>query len=89
MLDLDQQHIADMLGVARTTVSTWERGETEPSASNFVRWAQITGQPLAWLAEGIVRPKGLEPPTFWMGVGRLILAMAISSEALAQSRVGA
>ena len=27
--------------------------------------------------------------TFWMGVGRLILAMAISSETLVQSRVGA
>ena len=66
---LDQQQIADKLGVARTTVSTWERGETEPSATNFVLWALITGQPLEWLAEGVVRPKGLEPLTFWLGVG--------------------
>lgn len=64
LCDLDQAQMAAMLGVARTTVSTWERGETEPSATNFVHWAQITGQPLEWLAEGIARSKGLEPPTF-------------------------
>jgi transcriptional regulator with XRE-family HTH domain len=67
MADLDQQQMADRLGVARTTVSTWERGETEPSATNFVGWAQITQQPLEWLAEGVVRPKGLEPLTFCFG----------------------
>lgn len=65
MAELDQAKIAEMLGVARTTVSTWERGETEPSASSFVRWSQVTGQPLEWLAEGVVRLEGLEPPTFW------------------------
>lgn len=48
---LEQAEIAQRLGVARTTVSTWEQGKTEPSATHFVRWAQITGQPLEWLAE--------------------------------------
>jgi transcriptional regulator with XRE-family HTH domain len=67
MADLEQSEIAAILGVARTTVSTWERGQTEPSATNFVRWAQVTNQPLEWLAEGIARPKGLEPLTFWLG----------------------
>lgn len=64
--DLDQAQIAAMLGVARTTVGMWERGETEPSATNFVAWALVTGQPLEWLADGVVRPKGLEPLTFWL-----------------------
>ena len=67
---LEQAEVAAQLGVARATVSTWETGKTEPSASNFVRWAAITGQPLEWLAEGVsrsvgvvVHPPGLEPGT--------------------------
>lgn len=62
---LEQKDVAAALGVNRATVSLWETGKTEPSASNFVRWAQLTGQPIEWLAEGVVRPEGLEPPTFW------------------------
>lgn len=50
---LEQGDIAARLGVARTTVSAWETGKTEPSASNFVRWAAIVGQPLEWFAEGV------------------------------------
>jgi transcriptional regulator with XRE-family HTH domain len=50
---LEQAEIAARLGVARTTVSAWETGRTEPSATNFVRWAHVTGQPLEWLAEGV------------------------------------
>ena len=65
---LEQQDMADRLGVARTTISGWERGATEPSATNFVGWALVTGQPLEWLADGVVRPKGLEPLTFWLVV---------------------
>lgn len=63
---LDQQTMADALGVNRATVSMWETGRTEPSASKFVRWAELVGQPLDWLAQGFkVRPEGFEPPTFW------------------------
>lgn len=61
---LEQQDVADALGVARTTVSAWERGVSEPSATNFARWAVVTGQPMEWLAGEAVRPKGLEPLTF-------------------------
>jgi transcriptional regulator with XRE-family HTH domain len=50
---LDQREIAERLGIARQTVSLWEIGKTEPSATNFVRWAEETGQPLEWLAEGV------------------------------------
>ncbi|WP_425468280.1 helix-turn-helix domain-containing protein [Protaetiibacter larvae] len=64
LVDLEQADIAVRVGVARQTVSNWERGLTEPSATQFVRWAHVTGQPLEWLAEGVVRPEGLEPPTF-------------------------
>jgi transcriptional regulator with XRE-family HTH domain len=51
---VDQAVIAERLGVARTTVSAWETGRTEPSATNFVLWAEITGQPIEWLAEGVM-----------------------------------
>lgn len=67
---MDQQTIADAIGVSRTTVSGWERGKFEPTFTSIVRWAQVTNQPLDWFAEGltadVVRPKGLEPLTFWL-----------------------
>jgi transcriptional regulator with XRE-family HTH domain len=50
---MEQTDIADALGVARNTVSNWENGRSEPSASAFVRWARATGVPLEWLAEGV------------------------------------
>lgn len=62
---LDQAQIAERVGVARQTVSGWERGLSEPSATYFVRWAKATGQPLEWLADGVVRPEGFEPPAYW------------------------
>lgn len=76
LADLEQAEIAKLVGVARTTVSAWEQGRTEPSATYFVRWAQVTHQPLDWFAEAVnaetpaeagdwVRHEGFEPPTFW------------------------
>ncbi len=80
LADIDQASIAEALGVSRNTVSNWETGRSEPSATYFIRWAQVTGVTLDWLAEGLnaeipaadatgtsggaVRPKGLEPLTF-------------------------
>ena len=67
--DLTQGQLAAQLGVARATVGEWEAGRTEPGFSKLVGLARITNQPLDWFAEGldpnVVRPKGLEPPTFW------------------------
>jgi transcriptional regulator with XRE-family HTH domain len=93
---LEQGQIADMLGVARTTVSSWERGISEPSATNFVRWSELTGQSLEWLAEGVhakapaeagadVRHEGFEPPTFW-SVASGLLALIWSARAEAAQR---
>lgn len=47
---LDQQQVADAMNVARTTISSWEVGRTEPSVSHFAEWAQLTGQTMEWLA---------------------------------------
>ena len=50
---LDQQQLADSVGTSRASVSGYERGVAEPSASVFVRWANVTGVTLDWLAEGV------------------------------------
>lgn len=75
-----QEELARLVGVSRTSLGDWERGDTEPSFSKLVALARATNQPLDWFAEGLnaadVRPKGLEPPTFWLGVSRLILRIA-------------
>ncbi len=73
--------MAARLGVARTTVSAWETGKTEPSATNFVRWAHETGQPLEWLAEGVVcarRDSNPQPSDLYLGplaLGVMLLAI--------------
>jgi transcriptional regulator with XRE-family HTH domain len=85
MAGLEQGDVAQRLGVARTTVSTWERGLTEPSATNFVLWAEITGQPLEWLAEGVLcaRRDSNPQPSDWESIEvehqLLLLAEAVHS----------
>jgi transcriptional regulator with XRE-family HTH domain len=51
--DLEQLDLALVVGVARQTVSNWERGVTEPNLTQVVKWAAFTGQPLEWFAEPI------------------------------------
>lgn len=50
---MDQQQLAAAIGVARNSVSNWERGVSEPTASAFIRLARATGVSLEWLAEGV------------------------------------
>lgn len=45
--------IAPLIGVSHGTVSNWERGVAEPSLSQFLRWAEVTGQPAGDLLSGI------------------------------------
>lgn len=75
---LEQRQVAALLGCSRSAVAAWEQGKSEPPATYFVRWARICGVELDWLADGlnteaapirigaasVVRPEGLEPPTF-------------------------
>jgi transcriptional regulator with XRE-family HTH domain len=61
---LDQDEMAKRLGIARNTISSYETGKSEPSATTFVLWAGMTGATLEWLAAGVVRPEGFEPPTY-------------------------
>ncbi|WP_336625574.1 MULTISPECIES: helix-turn-helix domain-containing protein [unclassified Microbacterium] len=50
---MEQAEVAEALGIARNTVSNWETGRSEPTATAFVRWARLTGVTLDWLAEGV------------------------------------
>lgn len=49
---LDQDRMADRMGVSRHSVSKWERDVTEPRLSDGAKWAEITHVPLEWLATG-------------------------------------
>ena len=50
------QEMADYLGVARNTVSTWINGRIEPSTQTKRLWALRTGVPFEWLDRGEVTP---------------------------------
>lgn len=62
--DLKQEDLGRIVGVSRSAVGLWEKGETEPSASKMFAIARATQQPLDFFAEGLdVHPLGLEPRT--------------------------
>jgi transcriptional regulator with XRE-family HTH domain len=61
---LEQAELAQKVGASRASISNYETGKAQPTATVFVLWAEATGQTLEWLAEGIVRPKGFEPLAF-------------------------
>lgn len=46
--------MADYLGVARNTVSTWINGKIVPSVQTLRLWALRTGVPFEWLQNGTV-----------------------------------
>src|SRR5574343_280717 len=48
------QEMADYLGVARNTVSTWLNDRIQPSEQTLKLWAMRTGVPLDWLKTGHV-----------------------------------
>jgi transcriptional regulator with XRE-family HTH domain len=50
--DTGVQEMADYLGVARNTVSTWINGRIEPSTQTLRLWALRTGVSYEWLAGG-------------------------------------
>ena len=63
---MDQGDLAELVGVSRATMSSWEHGHTEPNATQFVRIARATGVSTEWLGEcveDLVHPLGLEPRT--------------------------
>jgi transcriptional regulator with XRE-family HTH domain len=60
--DVGVQEMADYLGVARNTVSTWINGRIEPSQQTLRLWALRTGVSYEWLAGGpVFKRRGGKP----------------------------
>jgi len=67
---LNQDELAERLGMSRRTVSSYEAGVREPKRPIIIAWAMATGVNLRWLETGEasepvppVPPVGLEPTT--------------------------
>jgi transcriptional regulator with XRE-family HTH domain len=67
---LDQTELADLMGVSQRSIRNYEAGRTTPRRPQLIAWAFATGVSLEWLED--VRPKGLEPLTFWLGAWRYL-----------------
>lgn len=50
-LKLSQEYVAVQLGVSRQAVSKWETGQSEPTASNLIRLAEVLETTLTELVE--------------------------------------
>lgn len=55
---LGQSELAELIGIARNTVSNYERGSVEPRLIVTRAWALATGVPAAWLETGEVPSNG-------------------------------
>lgn len=65
-----QQRLAQALGQAQTTISSWERGRTEPSRDDVARLATALDVPLAELeGTGGVDGPGRVPVVGYVGAG--------------------
>jgi len=66
---VDQRSFAEQLGVTSSAYAQWEAGRAIPRdvVTIVKRIEAATGVDALWLLglDPSVRPKGLEPPTFW------------------------
>jgi len=65
---ISRDEMADYLGVAPATVSTWMNDRITPNLQTLRLWSMRTGVPLEWL----VHPPGLEPGTHCFRAGACI-----------------
>lgn len=49
---LEQQQLADRIGISRNSVSSAELGRTKPRKITLNAWALATGVPVTWLITG-------------------------------------
>jgi transcriptional regulator with XRE-family HTH domain len=47
--EMDQETLANAIGVSRALVSKWERDKSEPTVAQARAWAEATGVSFAWL----------------------------------------
>lgn len=58
---MGQGRFAEVLGIARNTVSRSELGQTHPHRLVLRAWSEATGVPLEWLETGQVGQRGEDP----------------------------
>ena len=58
--------MAEYMGVARETVSTWLNGRNKPATAAVKLWALRTGAPYEWIVNGFVKQE--TPPLSSDGV---------------------
>lgn len=58
---LSQEQMAMELDVARTTISQYENDGGGIAADRLIRWAELTGASLDWIAWGESRPRESNP----------------------------
>ena len=46
--------LAPLVGVSHGTISAWELGKSEPTVSQWIRWAEAVGQPADQLLQGLM-----------------------------------
>lgn len=46
---LNQREFADKIGVSLATVTNWEKGKTEPDASQLRKISQLSGIPMDYI----------------------------------------
>ena len=51
-IGLDQTEMGEILGYSRNTISNWERGISDPPFTVMMKWGEITGRSLDWIARG-------------------------------------
>ena len=56
--ELEQQDIADELGISRATVSNYETGKTSPGKLQLNAWAVVCNVDVEWLKTGEVVEAG-------------------------------
>lgn len=55
---LEQQELADIIGISRNTVSNYEKGRTQPRMLELREWSAATAVDLHWLvADWVKRPR--------------------------------
>jgi transcriptional regulator with XRE-family HTH domain len=61
---LDQGKIAELLGIARTSISRYESGKYRPTLAVILSWSMVTGVSVAWLRGDDFPPRKGVPLSF-------------------------
>lgn len=51
-MKLTQQKLGDLVGVSKTTVSQWEKGDYSPNGENLSSLARVLGVSIQWILDG-------------------------------------